>query len=127
MNKMNKALAITSIALATTLSLSTAFAAPAETKPYCTAANNNAHWWTWTADTIESACYTAMMKTFKNGKHINALYRGHYKVNGLNKASLRCQEGKKKVIGQGSEVFSNAANMRSQLGWKKSCVVIIKN
>ena len=102
------------------------FANAADTKPYCAAANDNTHWWTWTAENMESACYTAMIKTFESGKHINTLFRGHYSVNGLNKANLRCQEGKRKVIGQGSEVFTSAANMRSQLGWKKGCEVIVK-
>lgn len=102
------------------------FAHAADSKPYCAAANDNSHWWTWTAESMESACYTAMIKTFESGKHINALYLGHYSVNGLNKANLCCQEGKRKVIGQGSEVFTNAANMRSQLGWKTSCVITLK-
>ncbi len=117
---------ISTLVLASVLAINVS-AHAAETKPYCTAANSHAHWWTWTKNSMESACYTAMIKTFKQGKKINALYRGHYKVSGLNKATLLCREGKKKVIGEGAEVFTNAANMRSQMGWKNGCVVVIKN
>lgn len=99
----------------------------AETRPYCTAAGNTAHWWTWTADSMESACYTAMLKTFDSGGQINALYRGTYRTRGLNHATLRCQEGTRQVLGEGAEVFANAANMRSQLGWKKGCVVVVRD
>lgn len=98
----------------------------AETRPYCAAAGNKTHWWTWTAESMETACYTAMLKTFEMGKQINALHRGTYKTKGLNNATLRCQEGSRKVLGEGAEVFANAANMRSQLGWEKSCVVVVR-
>lgn len=117
---------LSSFIAAAVLAASFSAASAPEIKPYCTAASNHAHWWTWTKSTMESACYTAMIKTFTNGKSINALYRGHYKVKGLNKATLRCQEGKRKVIGEGAEIFTSAANMRSQMGWNKSCIVIVK-
>ncbi|MGH1439076.1 MAG: hypothetical protein ACRBBR_03100 [Cellvibrionaceae bacterium] len=117
---------LTSALLAVLIS-STLPAQAASKKPYCSAGSNSGvHWVTWSAGDIKSACYTAMIKTFKKGKHVDALSKGYYKTAGLNKASLTCKEGKKKVVGNGTEVFTNAVNMKNQLGWKKGCVIVVK-
>ena len=102
-------------------------AKPSPKKPYCTVASNQGgFWWTWTQSTIKQSCKTARSKVKGMDQNVNRVWRGYYKTNGLNKARLSCNQGKKKVIGSGSSVFENGINMASKLKWN-GCILRITN
>ena len=92
--------------------------------PYCTVASNQgSQWWTWTVSPQSKACKVAEEKL---GNNFNWKWRSYYSDNSLNQGKLVCRkaEGKyqnppkiKTVRGNGSDVFPNALNMASQLGW----------
>ena len=102
-------------------------AKPSPKKPYCTiASKQGAFWWTWTQSTIKQSCKTARGKVKATGQKVNVQRSGYYKANGLNKAKLFCNQGKRKVIGSGSSVFENGINMASELKWN-GCTLRITN
>ena len=95
----------------------------AANKPYCSVASNaGAGWHVWSASSHQSGCYTAFFKVLKTGQSVDKALKGYYKPVGLNTAKINCTQGSKKVYGNGSQVFTNAINMKNQLGWK-GCVI----
>ena len=90
--------------------------------PYCSVASNSgASWHTWGQSSHQSACYTAFFKVLGFGQSVDRAWKGYYKP-GLNKAKLSCNQGNKTVYGKNTEVFTNAINMKNQLGWK-GCII----
>ncbi len=102
-------------------------AKPSPKKPYCTVASKQGgRYWTWTGSSINQSCTFAMFKVLGFGQSVDRATKGTYKANGLNRAKLRCNQGKKKVIGSGSSVFENGINMAKKLKWN-GCTLKITN
>lgn len=97
-------------------------AVAATQKPYCSVASNSGgSWHTWTVPSQQEACYIAFFKVLGSGQSVDRAWRGSY-TTGLNKAELSCNQGKKTVYGNDTQVFTNAVNMSNQLNWK-GCII----
>lgn len=111
--------------LATLAPLATAPAMAAPQKPYCSVASNSGgSWHTWSKPSHQAACYTAFFKVLGFGQSVDRAWKGYYKT-GLNKAKLSCNQGSKTVYGNNTQVFTNAINMKNQLGWK-GCIIKVQ-
>ncbi len=123
---LSSALLLSVVTLAPTINIQEVDAASSQ-KPYCTiSSRKGASWWTWTQSTRGQSCKTARSKVQGFGQNVNSQRSGFYKANGLNKAELVCNQGRKKVIGSGSAVFENGINMASKLSWN-GCTLRVNN
>ncbi|MBW4671515.1 MAG: hypothetical protein KME60_29845 [Cyanomargarita calcarea GSE-NOS-MK-12-04C] len=120
------ALLLSVIALSSSVNTTPAMAETTQ-KPYCTAASKQGgYWWTWTASSVESACFTAFTKVINLNQSVDSYTSGTYKTNGLNKGNLRCKQGNKNgIIGTGGAVFENGINTSKELGWNGCTFKII--
>jgi hypothetical protein len=122
---LSTALLLGSIALSPAINTTKVLAAPAQ-KPYCTAASNQGGaWMTWTANSVQDACFTAFTKVLGFNQSVDRATWGSYQTNALNKAQLSCKQGNREVLGTGSQIFENARNMRQSLGWNGCTVKVI--
>ncbi len=99
----------------------------ASKKPYCSVASTTgASWHTWSQSSHQQACYTAFFKVLGFGQSVDKAWKGYYKP-GLNKAKILCNQGSKTVYGNDKQVFTNAINMKNQLGWKGCIIQVVSN
>lgn len=109
------------------ISTNEAVAQSANQKPYCTSASNQGvSWMRWGSNTVEEACFEVFTKLLNAGRSVDRGEWGYYKTNAQNIGQLSCIQGKKKVTGNGSDIFTEAMNMRQTLGWS-GCTVKITN
>ncbi|NJP10362.1 MAG: hypothetical protein HC866_13535 [Leptolyngbyaceae cyanobacterium RU_5_1] len=85
------------------------------------ASNGGASWHTWTVSSHQEAYYIAFFKVLGTGQGVDRAWKGYY-TSGLNKAELSCNQGKKTVYGNDTQMFTNAVNMSNQLNWK-DCII----
>lgn len=122
---MKKSIFLGLTIIASLLPLAPQPAAAAANKPYCSVASNTGgSWHTWTATNHQSACHTAFFKVLGFGQSVDRAWKGYYST-GLNKAKLSCNQGSKTVYGNNTQVFTNAINMKNQLGWKGCLIRVI--
>lgn len=119
---MKKELSVGLTVFAALLQLTPYPAVAVTPKPYCSVASNSGgSWHTWTVSSQQEACYIAFFKVLGFGQSVDRAWRGSY-TTGLNKAELSCNQGKKTVYGNDTQVFTNAVNMSNQLNWK-GCII----
>lgn len=124
---LSAALLLSVVTLSSTINPNEAVAQSTTQKPYCTAASNKGiSYMRWGSSSIEDACFDVFTKVLNAGHSVDRAEWGNYKTNGQNTGQFSCIQGKKKVTGNGSDIFTEAMNMRQTLGWS-GCTLKIPN
>ena len=116
-----------SVVISSTINPNEAVAQSANQKPYCTAASNKGvSYMRWGSNSIEDACFDVFKKVLNAGHSVDRAEWGYYKTNAQNTGQYSCIQGKKKVTGNGGDIFTEAMNMRQTLGWS-GCTLKVSN